>query len=71
MLDGSEWQDEDLVLAQPNRRPIDKKTAYDDWSRCSRPMLDPATGDLALVWWSPIIRYLAGSWTSEALSSLY
>ena len=27
---GSEWYDEDLVFAQPNGRPIDKKTDYDD-----------------------------------------
>ncbi|CCG02024.1 Integrase [Blastococcus saxobsidens DD2] len=33
MLAGSEWQDEDLVFAQPNGRPIDKKTDYDDWTR--------------------------------------
>ena len=33
MLAGSEWQDEDLVFAQPNGRPIDKKTDNDDWTR--------------------------------------
>src|SRR3954454_3784688 len=33
MLAGSEWQDEDLVFAQPNGRPIDKKTDYDEWTR--------------------------------------
>src|SRR3954452_4510885 len=33
MLAGSEWHDEDLVFAQPNGRPIDKKTDYDEWSR--------------------------------------
>jgi integrase len=33
MLAGSEWQDEDLVFAQVNGRPIDKKTDYDDWTR--------------------------------------
>jgi integrase len=33
MLTGSEWHDEDLVFAQPNGRPIDKRTDYDDWSR--------------------------------------
>jgi integrase len=33
VLAGSEWQDEDLVFAQPNGRPIDKKTDYDDWTR--------------------------------------
>src|SRR5688500_2637998 len=33
MLAGSEWQDEDLVFAQRNGRPIDKKTDYDDWTR--------------------------------------
>src|SRR3954468_2147080 len=32
MLAGSEWQDEDLVFAQANGRPIDKKTDYDDWT---------------------------------------
>jgi hypothetical protein len=29
---GSEWHDEDLVFAQPNGRPIDEKSDYDDWS---------------------------------------
>jgi integrase len=33
MLAGSEWQDEDLVFAQVNGRPIDKKADYDDWTR--------------------------------------
>src|ERR671926_61875 len=33
MLAGSEWHEEDLVFAQPNGRPIDKKTDYDDWTR--------------------------------------
>jgi integrase len=33
MLAGSQWHDEDLVFAQPNGRPIDKKTDYDDWTR--------------------------------------
>ncbi len=33
MLAGSEWHDEDLVFAQPNGRPIDKKTDHDDWTR--------------------------------------
>src|ERR1700712_6098992 len=33
MVAGSEWRDEDLVFAQPNGRPIDKKTDYDDWTR--------------------------------------
>ena len=33
MLAGSEWHDEDLVFAQANGRPIDKKTDYDDWTR--------------------------------------
>src|SRR3954469_19299845 len=33
MLAGSERQDEDLVFAQPNGRPVDKKTDYDDWTR--------------------------------------
>ncbi|MCU1615764.1 MAG: Site-specific recombinase XerD [Frankiales bacterium] len=32
MLAGSEWQNEDLVFAQANGRPIDKKTDYDDWT---------------------------------------
>jgi integrase len=30
---GSERHDEDLVFAQPNGRPIDEKSDYDDWSR--------------------------------------
>src|SRR5919199_3030775 len=33
ILAGSDWQDEDLVFAQPNGRPIDKKTDYDEWAR--------------------------------------
>jgi integrase len=33
LLAGSEWHDEDLVFAQANGRPIDKKTDYDDWTR--------------------------------------
>src|SRR5215213_10288978 len=33
MLAGSEWHDEDLLFAQPNGRPIDKKSDYDDWTR--------------------------------------
>ena len=33
MLAGSEWQDEDLVFAQANGQPIDKKTDYDEWTR--------------------------------------
>jgi integrase len=32
MLAGSEWQDDDLVFAQPNGRPIDKKADYKNWS---------------------------------------
>lgn len=32
MLAGSEWNDEDLVFAQPNGRPIDKKADYDAWT---------------------------------------
>jgi integrase len=36
MLAGSEWQDEDLVFAQANGRPIDKKTDCDDWTRLLR-----------------------------------
>ncbi len=31
MLAGSEWVDEDLVFAQPNGRPIDKKGDYKNW----------------------------------------
>ena len=32
MLAGSEWQnDDDLVFAQADGRPIDKKSDYDDW----------------------------------------
>ena len=31
MLAGSEWTDEDLVFAQPNGRPIDKKVDYKTW----------------------------------------
>ncbi|TYP81164.1 tyrosine-type recombinase/integrase [Blastococcus xanthinilyticus] len=33
MLAGSEWHDEDLVFAQPNGRPVDKKTDHHDWTR--------------------------------------
>src|SRR3954451_22662304 len=33
MLAASEWHDEALLFAQPNGRPIDKKTDYDDWTR--------------------------------------
>jgi integrase len=33
MLAGSEWHDEDFVSTQPNGRPIDKKTDYDDCTR--------------------------------------
>src|ERR687894_33137 len=33
MLAGFEWQDEDLVFAQFNGRPIDKKADHDEWSR--------------------------------------
>lgn len=36
MLAGSEWHDEDLVFAQANGRPIDKKTDHDDWTRLLR-----------------------------------
>src|SRR3954468_16275218 len=36
MLAGSEWHDDDLVFAQSNGRPIDKKTDYDDWTRLFR-----------------------------------
>jgi integrase len=31
MLAAHEWHDDDLVFAQPNGRPIDKKTDNDDW----------------------------------------
>ena len=31
MLAADEWHDEDLVFAQPNGRPIDKKADYDAW----------------------------------------
>jgi integrase len=31
MLASEEWHDEDLVFAQANGRPIDKKSDYDDW----------------------------------------
>src|SRR5690349_19572698 len=44
MLAGSEWHDEDLVFAQPNGRPIDKKADYDAWTA----LLDrPASGTSA------------------------
>src|SRR3954451_11481334 len=33
MLAGSEWHDDDLVFAQANGRPLDKKTDYDDCTR--------------------------------------
>ncbi|WP_222272664.1 tyrosine-type recombinase/integrase [Modestobacter marinus] len=36
MLAGSEWHDEDLAFAQPDGRPIDKKTDHDDWTRLLR-----------------------------------
>src|SRR3954466_9931589 len=32
MLAGSEWHDENLVIAHANGRPIDKKSDYDDWA---------------------------------------
>jgi integrase len=31
MLGGNLWHDEDLVFAQSNGRPLDKKADYDDW----------------------------------------
>ena len=31
MLAADEWHDDDLVFAQPNGRPIDKKADYDAW----------------------------------------
>src|ERR1700712_1410611 len=40
MLAGSEWNDEDLVFAQANGRPIDKKADYDAWTA----LLDKAGG---------------------------
>jgi integrase len=33
MLAGSARHDEDLVFAEPNGRPIDKKIDYEDWTR--------------------------------------
>src|SRR3954465_11529016 len=36
MLAGSEWEDEDLVFAQPNGRPIDKKVDYKQWRNLLR-----------------------------------
>jgi integrase len=33
MLAGSDWHDEDLVFAQSNGQPIDKKADHDDWTR--------------------------------------
>jgi integrase len=36
MLADSEWQDEDLVIAQPNGRPIDKKSDYENWTALLR-----------------------------------
>src|SRR3954471_14109554 len=33
MLAGSGWHGEDLLFTQPNGRPIDKKSDYDDWTR--------------------------------------
>ena len=35
MLAGDEWHDEDLVFAQPNGRPIDKKADYKPGASCS------------------------------------
>jgi integrase len=32
MLAGFDWLDEDLVFAQPNGRPVDKKTDYNEWT---------------------------------------
>jgi integrase len=29
----SKWHDGDLLFAQPNGRPINKKTDHDDWTR--------------------------------------
>jgi integrase len=31
MLDGSEWHDEDLIVAQPNDRPPDEKVDDGAW----------------------------------------
>ncbi|MBN9619124.1 MAG: site-specific integrase, partial [Actinobacteria bacterium] len=36
MLAANEWEDEDLVFAQPNGRPIDKKVDYKNWCRLLR-----------------------------------
>src|ERR1700712_4927092 len=36
MLAGSDWEDEDLVFAQPNGRPIDKKVDYKRWCKLLR-----------------------------------
>ena len=36
MLADSEWQDEDLVIAQPNGQPIDKKSDYENWTALLR-----------------------------------
>jgi integrase len=36
MLAANEWEDEDLVFAQPNGRPVDKKVDYKNWCRLLR-----------------------------------
>lgn len=36
MFAGTDWEDEDLVFAQPNGRPIDKKVDYKNWCRLLR-----------------------------------
>lgn len=33
MVAGSDWQDFDLVFAQPNGRPLDKHSDYEAWTR--------------------------------------
>lgn len=33
MVAGSDWQDYDLVFAQPNGRPLDKHSDYEAWTR--------------------------------------
>lgn len=33
MVAGSDWQDFDLIFAQPNGRPLDKHSDYEAWTR--------------------------------------
>lgn len=42
MLAANEWHDEDLVFAQPNGRPIDKKADYDAWRDLPKESRRPA-----------------------------